>query len=64
MRPTSQAFPDACNAGATAGDVAVLLNNDVDILEHLVAPLGEDPTLGTAAALSMRPDGERIDLSG
>lgn len=66
----NQAFAVACNAGVAAGcgDIIVLLNNDVDcrrdFLERLVEPLEDDPSLGSAAALCIRPDGEHIDSIG
>jgi GT2 family glycosyltransferase len=50
-------FSAACNRGvqAGAGDVVLLLNNDVfcrpDFLERLVAPLEADEKLGSVAAL-------------
>lgn len=67
---TNHRFAVACNAGAAAGDgdLVVLLNNDVDcrpdFLERLVAPLETDPSLGSVAALCIRPDGEHIDSIG
>jgi N-acetylglucosaminyl-diphospho-decaprenol L-rhamnosyltransferase len=67
---SNQPFAVACNAGVTAGDgdIVVLLNNDVDcrpdFLERLVAPLQADPSIGSVAALCIRPDGERIDSIG
>ncbi len=66
----NQAFARACNAGVAAceGDIVVLLNNDVDcrpeFLDRLVAPLEDDPTIGSVAALCMRPDGAHIDSIG
>jgi GT2 family glycosyltransferase len=62
-------FAAACNAGVRlgAGDVVVLLNNDVDVSERflgrLVAPFRDDPRLGSVAPLLLRPDG-RIDSLG
>lgn len=66
----NQPFSVNCNAGAAAGDGAavVLINNDFDcwpdFLERLVAPLSADPSLGSVAALCIRPDGEHIDSIG
>jgi GT2 family glycosyltransferase len=62
-------FPVACNRGAAAGagDVIVLLNNDVearpDFLEQLVRPF-EDKGVGSAAALLVQPGGQTIDSMG
>jgi GT2 family glycosyltransferase len=67
---TNQAFSVACNAGVAAGDgdVVVLLNNDVDcrpdFLERLVGPLEAEPSVGSVAALSIRPDQQHIDSIG
>jgi N-acetylglucosaminyl-diphospho-decaprenol L-rhamnosyltransferase len=66
----SLGFARAANAAAKAGgaDVIVLLNNDVecreDFLERLVAPLEEDPELGSVAALMLQPGEELIDSIG
>jgi GT2 family glycosyltransferase len=66
----NRGFAAACNAGvaAGAGDAVILLNNDVDCrpdcVERLVAPLEADPALGSVAALSVKPGGERIDSVG
>jgi N-acetylglucosaminyl-diphospho-decaprenol L-rhamnosyltransferase len=63
-------FAVACNRGVEAGvgDIVVLLNNDVecstDFLERLVAPLRGDATLGSVAAVLVRPGGSRIDSVG
>ena len=63
-------FPVACNRGAAAGagDVIVLVNNDVearpDFLERLVRPLVEDEGVGSAAALLVRPGEATIDSLG
>jgi len=63
-------FAVATNRGVSEGDgdVVVLLNNDVDcepaFLERLVAPLDRDPRAGSATALLIRPDRERIDSVG
>ena len=46
----------------------MLLNNDVDarpdFLEQLVAPLAEDPQLGSVAALMLQPGERLIDSAG
>ena len=66
----NRGFARASNAAVAAGDgdVVVLLNNDVDcepeFLERLVEPLERDETLGSVAALCVRPGGERIDSVG
>jgi N-acetylglucosaminyl-diphospho-decaprenol L-rhamnosyltransferase len=66
----NRGFPEACNRAVALGDgdVVVLLNNDVDcepaFLERLIAPLDADPSLGSAAALCVRPGGENIDSMG
>jgi GT2 family glycosyltransferase len=66
----NQRFAVACNAGVAAGggDVVVLLNNDVDVrpdfLERLVAPLQADASVGSVAALCIRPDERHIDSIG
>jgi len=63
-------FAPAVNIGAAAGcnDVVVLVNNDVEVepefLEHLVAPLDADPTVGMVAGLTVQPGGELIDQLG
>lgn len=63
-------FTVACNRGVAAGnsEIAVLLNNDVecppDFLERLVAPFGDDPRLGSAAALLLMPGGQHIESFG
>jgi N-acetylglucosaminyl-diphospho-decaprenol L-rhamnosyltransferase len=63
-------FAVACNRGAAvgAGEVVVLLNNDVeprpDFLERLTRPLEEDARIGSVAALLIRPDGDMIDCMG
>jgi N-acetylglucosaminyl-diphospho-decaprenol L-rhamnosyltransferase len=62
-------FPAACNRGidAGSGDVAVLLNNDVEcppeFLERLVAPF-DDLRLGSAAALLLTPGERHIESFG
>jgi N-acetylglucosaminyl-diphospho-decaprenol L-rhamnosyltransferase len=63
-------FPTACNRGAKlgAGDIVVLLNNDVecrpDFLEHLVAPFRDDERLGSVASLLLAPGEHRIESFG
>jgi GT2 family glycosyltransferase len=62
-------FPAACNRGAAAGagEIVVLVNNDVDarpdFLERLIEPFA-DPGVGSAAALLVRPGGRTIDSVG
>lgn len=66
----NRGFSIACNRGALAGagDVVVLLNNDVDcppdFLERLVAPLGEDHWIGSVTAVLVQTDGRTIDSVG
>jgi GT2 family glycosyltransferase len=66
----NRGFAVACNQGAAAGDsdVVVLLNNDTicepEFLERLVAPLAEDPALGSVAGLMTSPGGAIIDSVG
>jgi N-acetylglucosaminyl-diphospho-decaprenol L-rhamnosyltransferase len=63
-------FAEACNRGvaAGAGEVVVLLNNDVDVqpdfLERLLAPLEEDAGVGSVAALMLQPGEQLIDSAG
>jgi GT2 family glycosyltransferase len=63
-------FAVACNRGVAAGtgDVAVLLNNDVevrpDFLERLSEPLDANPRVGSVAALLVRPGESVIDSVG
>jgi N-acetylglucosaminyl-diphospho-decaprenol L-rhamnosyltransferase len=63
-------FAEACNRGvaAGAGEIVVLLNNDVDarpdFLARLVAPLADDPRLGSVAALMLQPGDRLIDSAG
>lgn len=63
-------FAIACNhvVAAGHGDVVILLNNDVDappdFIERLVAPLEAEPTVGSVAAVLVRPGGEMIDSVG
>jgi GT2 family glycosyltransferase len=66
----NRGFAEACNLGVSAGsgEVVVLLNNDVDcrpdFLERLVAPLDEDPQVGSVAALMLQPGEQQIDSAG
>jgi GT2 family glycosyltransferase len=66
----NRGFAVACNQGAaaTAADVVVLLNNDTicepAFLERLVAPLADDPGLGSVAGLLTSPGGAIIDSLG
>ena len=63
-------FAAACNRGVRAGkgDFVVLLNNDVEcsaeFLNRLVAPLRDDDSLGSVAALLLKPGEERIESFG
>jgi GT2 family glycosyltransferase len=54
--------------GAGEGEYVVLLNNDVrlrpDFLERLVAPLEDDPEVGSVAAVMLMPGEETIDSVG
>jgi GT2 family glycosyltransferase len=58
-------FTCAVNLGVIAGqsECVVLLNNDVDLrpdcLEQIVAPLDQDPSVGSVAAVLLAP-GERV----
>lgn len=67
---SSHGFAEACNRGVAAGrgDIAVLLNNDVDcrpdFLERLVAPFDLDPRVGAVAALMLQPGERTIDSMG
>lgn len=62
-------FARAVNRGVAGGtgDVVVLLNNDVEcepeFLARLTAPF-DDPAIGSAAGLLLRPGGERVDAFG
>ncbi len=62
-------FSTGCNRGVASGsgEIVVLVNNDVDcradLLEHLIAPLG-DSTVGSVASLMLQPGGELIDSVG
>jgi len=66
----NSAFSVACNAGVAAGTAEwiVLLNNDVDcrpdFVERAVAPLENDPALGSVATLCLRPGEALIDSVG
>lgn len=66
----NRGYASACNAGvaAGAGELVVLLNNDVllppDFLEQLVAPLEAEPALGSATPILLRPDRATIDNAG
>jgi len=66
----NRGFAEAANSGVASGsgEVVVLLNNDVDVredfLERLVAPLGEDPEVGSVAALMLQPGEQLIDSAG
>lgn len=63
-------FAAACNRGASAGagEVVVLLNNDVycrpDWLERLLEPLRADAGVGSVACLLLQPGGQLIDSVG
>ncbi|HWY18178.1 MAG TPA: glycosyltransferase family 2 protein [Solirubrobacteraceae bacterium] len=63
-------YTRAVNRGvsAGAGECVVLLNNDVrlrpDCLELLVAPLADDPRVGSVAAAMLRPGERTIDSVG
>jgi GT2 family glycosyltransferase len=66
----NRGFAEAANSGVAAGsgDVVALLNNDVDVradfLERLVAPLEDDPEVGSVAALMLQPGERLIDSAG
>jgi N-acetylglucosaminyl-diphospho-decaprenol L-rhamnosyltransferase len=68
--PHNHGFAEACNRGvaAGAGEIVVLLNNDVDVrpdfLARLVSPLMEHPELGSVAALMLQPGEQLIDSAG
>jgi N-acetylglucosaminyl-diphospho-decaprenol L-rhamnosyltransferase len=68
--PYNHGFAEACNRGVAAGsgEVVVLLNNDVDarpdFLARLIAPLGDDPQLGSVAAVMLQPGERLIDSAG
>jgi GT2 family glycosyltransferase len=63
-------YTKAVNRGVSAGEgeYVVLLNNDVllrpDCLERLVAPLGDDPRVGSVAATMLAPGERTIDSVG
>jgi GT2 family glycosyltransferase len=66
----SRGYPQAANRGVAAGtgEIVVLLNNDVDVdptfLERVIAPIRDDPGVGSVAALLLQPGCERIDSVG
>ncbi len=66
----NQGYTRAVNRGVGAGEgeFVVLVNNDAQLdptcLERLIAPLSEDPAVGSVAALMIAPDGETIDSLG
>ena len=66
----NRGFAAACNAGvaAGAGEIVVLLNNDVDaaptFLEYAIAPFARHPQAGSVAPLLVRPGGAVIDSVG
>jgi len=68
--PDNRGFAEACNRGVAAGtsEIVVLLNNDVDVhpdfLERLIAPLEEDPKVGSVATLMLQPGEQQIDSAG
>jgi N-acetylglucosaminyl-diphospho-decaprenol L-rhamnosyltransferase len=65
----NRGFAVGSNRGvaASAGEIVVLLNNDVecraDFLERLLTPL-RDPSVGSVASLMLQPGEERIDSVG
>jgi N-acetylglucosaminyl-diphospho-decaprenol L-rhamnosyltransferase len=67
---SNQGYTRAVNRGVQAGRGAyvVLLNNDVqlrpDCLERLVAPLQQDPVVGSAASLMLDAEEAAIDSVG
>lgn len=66
---TNRGFAGACNEGIAAGDgaIVILLNNDVEasptLVEELVRPLLGNPSVGSTAAVLLRPD-DRVDSIG
>jgi N-acetylglucosaminyl-diphospho-decaprenol L-rhamnosyltransferase len=60
----------ALNAAVAAGtaEIVVMINNDVDarpdFLERLTAPFAYDPSVGSVAALLLRPSEQEIDSAG
>jgi N-acetylglucosaminyl-diphospho-decaprenol L-rhamnosyltransferase len=64
------AYPIACNAAVAAGEneIVVMMNNDIDarpdFLERLAAPFAGRATLGSVAALLLRPGELQIDSAG
>jgi N-acetylglucosaminyl-diphospho-decaprenol L-rhamnosyltransferase len=67
---SNRGYTRAVNEGVRAGDgeYVVLLNNDVelhsDCLERLVAPLDDDPEVGSVAAVMLTPGERTIDSVG
>jgi GT2 family glycosyltransferase len=67
---SNRGYTRAVNEGVRAGDgeYVVLLNNDVqlhsDCLERLVAPLDDDPQIGSVAAVMLAPGERTIDSVG
>jgi N-acetylglucosaminyl-diphospho-decaprenol L-rhamnosyltransferase len=67
---SNQGYTKAVNRGVSVGEGehVVLLNNDVrlapDCLERLVAPMDEDPEIGSVAALMLMPGEQTIDSLG
>jgi GT2 family glycosyltransferase len=63
-------FSTACNRGVRTGngEIVVLLNNDVecrdDFLQRLIAPFRDDESLGSVAALLLKPGEEGIESLG
>jgi N-acetylglucosaminyl-diphospho-decaprenol L-rhamnosyltransferase len=66
----NRGFPYACNRGveAGAGEIVVLLNNDVDVrpdfLERLIAPFADQERVGSVCATLLTSDGRLIDSVG
>jgi N-acetylglucosaminyl-diphospho-decaprenol L-rhamnosyltransferase len=66
----NRGFAEACNLGvrAGAGEIVVLLNNDVDcrpdFLERLIEPLVGHERIGAVAALMLQPGEQLIDSAG
>jgi GT2 family glycosyltransferase len=66
----NRGYTRAVNRGVSAGEgeYVVLLNNDVqlrpDCLERLVAPLADDPAVGSVAATMLARDERTIDSVG
>jgi GT2 family glycosyltransferase len=63
-------YATACNRAAAHGDgdVIVMMNNDIDarpdFLERLVAPMEDDPAVGSVSGMLVAPGEERIDSVG